>query len=159
MADNVTVKLKGIDESKIKYVEEEIAYWRKANQIHKWFCDHLEGEVDNCQDVYVTYEQIQELVDTCKKVLDSTELVDGEVCGSKSLSKDGKKWIKNMIPGKVLKDSRVAEELLPSQSGFFFGGTDYDEWYWDDLKHTVEMLEPLLKQKDSYADLYYSASW
>ena len=32
-----------IDFNKVTYIEEEVGYWRKANQIHKWF-------VDNCQD-------------------------------------------------------------------------------------------------------------
>jgi len=149
--------LKGIDPKKIKFVVEEVAYWRKANQIHAWFCKTLPYD-DNCSDVYVTYEQLQELVDTCKKVLASTELVEGKICVSQTLGKENG-WVKNMEKGKVLKDPTVAEELLPSQSGFFFGGTDYDEWYWQDLVNTVVMLEPLLKQKDNYGDLYYSASW
>ena len=34
----------------------------------------------------------------------------------------------------VQKDHSKAEELLPTQSGFFFGGTDYDEWYFKKIK-------------------------
>ena len=26
----------------------EIGYWRKSNQIHKWFVDNIQEGVDNC---------------------------------------------------------------------------------------------------------------
>lgn len=33
---------------------------------------------------------------------------------------------------------------LPPASGFFFGSTEINDWYWEDLKATVQQLEPLL---------------
>ena len=45
---------------------------------------------------------------------------------------------------KVLNDKSLASELLPSQSGFFFGGTDYDELYFNDLEYTAIEIEKLL---------------
>lgn len=38
---------------------------------------------------------------------------------------------------KVLKNSDLAPELLPTQDGFFFGGTQYDDWYFKDLRTTI----------------------
>lgn len=60
----------------------------------------------------------------------------------------------------VLKDIGKAEELLPTQSGFFFGSTDYDQWYFDDIKYTIEQIEQVLKETDFdiYA-IYYCSSW
>ena len=60
----------------------------------------------------------------------------------------------------VLDNTDRAQELLPTQSGFFFGSTDYDEWYIDDLKHTIEIIEKILKETDFdlYA-VYYVSSW
>ena len=49
----------------------EVMYWRKANQIREWFATHLEGGVENCKFSYVTKENLKELVDTCKTVLDN----------------------------------------------------------------------------------------
>ena len=49
------------------------------------------------------------------------------------------------------------EELLPTQEGFFFGGTDYDESYIEDLKDTIKQLEPLLEDKDG--EYEYCSSW
>ena len=50
------------------FVELPFAYWRKANQIHKWFVN-LSGEEDKCQKIYVTGEKLLELVEICKQVL------------------------------------------------------------------------------------------
>lgn len=46
-------------------------------------------------------------------------------------------------------------DLLPPTEGFFFGSTEIDQFYWDDLKETVEILADL----DENADYYYNASW
>lgn len=48
---------------------EEIQYWRKANAIHKWFVDHVQGGKDDCGTYLVTREQLQELLETCNRVL------------------------------------------------------------------------------------------
>lgn len=63
---------------------------------------------------------------------------------------------------KVLKskDGKVADKLLPTQSGCFFGDTEFGEWYWEDLKRTVETLRPYVKVKvPPRRDFYYSSSW
>lgn len=39
----------------------------------------------------------------------------------------------------------VAEEKLPCSTGFFFGGTDYDEWYFAQTKDTMVGLQKLLE--------------
>ena len=52
----------------------------------------------------------------------------------------------------------VAKEKLPTQEGFFFGGTEYDEYYYGDVKETIEMFESLLNEEEG-GDFYYSSSW
>lgn len=59
----------------------------------------------------------------------------------------------------VLADHSKADELLPTQSGFFFGSTEYDEYYFRDIKQTIQMLEPLLDKKFDLVSFYYHASW
>lgn len=53
-----------------------------------------------------------------------------------------------------------AKELLPTQSGFFFGGTDYDEFYFDDVKDAADLMQNLLDNFDfENYQLVYRASW
>lgn len=58
---------------------------------------------------------------------------------------------------KILNDNSLAEELLPTASGFFFGGTEYDEWYFKDIENTIEVLKEALSSDSG--DFYYSSSW
>jgi len=58
----------------------------------------------------------------------------------------------------VLANKSKAEELLPTQDGFFFGDTEYDQWYYSDLTDTVEILENCLKMDDDW-EFYYDSSW
>lgn len=60
----------------------------------------------------------------------------------------------------VQADHSKAEELLPSTSGFFFGTTEYDDWYFEDIDNTVSMLTELLEDPDiEKYEFYYQASW
>jgi hypothetical protein len=63
---------------------------------------------------------------------------------------------------KILDNFKLAEELLPTQSGFFFGSYDYDEYYFDDLKFTRDVLDAEFKNYEEfkkYPDYYYDSSW
>lgn len=58
----------------------------------------------------------------------------------------------------VLEDHSKAAELLPTQSGFFFGDTEYGDYYYKYLQDTKEMIERELKNDDiSY--FFYSCWW
>ena len=62
----------------------------------------------------------------------------------------------------ILVDPSKADQLLPPQSGFFFGSTDVDEWYLEQLKYTVDRLDVLLELpevKNHNIAFYYSSSW
>lgn len=139
--------------------KEEIGYWRKANQIHNWFVNHVQDGEDDC-DYHneVTKEILEELLDTCKTVLASCELVDGKIQNGERF--ENGKWIPAMVDGKYVKDPSVAMKLLPTASGFFFGGTNYDEWYVDDIKNTIDIITQALETTDFENEMiYYVSSW
>ena len=116
-----------IKPERISYIVEEVAYWRKANAIHKWFVDNVQDGVDDCKPHYVELENLQELRDLCLKVL------NGEA---------------------------KAEDALPPQDGFFFGDTDIDEYYMEDLRDTVKVLDEILSEENSgYCEFEYRSSW
>lgn len=59
----------------------------------------------------------------------------------------------------VLADKTLAASLLPTQAGFFFGGTAYDEGYDYDLEQTRTMLSAALRADEPEVAFVYQASW
>lgn len=59
---------------------------------------------------------------------------------------------------KVLADNSLAEELLPTCSGFFFGSTEYDEFYFDDIRQTMKIIEKARSIAEDYS-FFYASSW
>lgn len=109
----------------------EAAYWRKANQIRKWFVENLEyrqnPKTDSLENVLVPKEKLEELLTTVTMVLNN---------------------------------HRLANELLPTEAGFFFGSCNYDDWYFDQLESTKYQLEEILSTTDfETQDVYYDESW
>ena len=50
--------------------------------------------------------------------------------------------------------------LFPPQEGFFFGGTDIDEWYWRDLTNTINQLERIFALPEiDRLSFSYCSSW
>lgn len=114
-----------IDPTKICEVVEEVGYWRKANAIHNWFVQNIQKGIDECQESYVEPNDLKELLQLCREIMDHNEL---------------------------------APDILPVTSGFFFGSTEYDEWYFQDIEDTIKILEEVLAM-EGYGELYYRSSW
>jgi hypothetical protein len=107
--------------------------WRKANQIHEWFVQNVQGGEDDCQPYNVDTGQLSELVDLCKQI---------------------------MAVKKLSERKKLAEELLPPQGGFFFGSTKIDKYYFQDLKDTIKKLEPFATDPAWASwDFTYQSSW
>lgn len=141
------------------HIRVTVAYWRKANAIHRWFVEKCQDGKDECQETYISAEQLRELVDQCKRVLDVVETVDGDVGDGTTYYPDGR-VVHHTRPGKIVAQRGVAAAVLPTQEGFFFGPTDYDDGYLQDLQDTVTQLEPLLDEKmHKEFTFYYRASW
>ena len=51
----------------------------------------------------------------------------------------------------------VAKELLPTEEGFFWGETEYDEWYYQDIRDTLTGLSEALDDIKANDELYYYA--
>jgi hypothetical protein len=154
-----------IDLKKISEITEEVGYWRKANCIHDWFVKNVQDGRDECQESDVSLSQLQELYDACILVRDNSKLVKGKIQNGSTIKEVNNEIVEEPIieDGKTIEDKSVAEALLPTASGFFFGSTDYDEYYMRDILDTISILEPLIKLTvpgDLYSPSYtYRASW
>ena len=93
-----------------KNKNEEIYYWRKCNQIHNWFIRN--GNLDEGYNAGDPSLVIDK--DLARKFIDELKI--------------------------VIENHGKAEELFPTASGFFWGDTAYDDWYFDDLKDTYIAL-------------------
>ena len=51
----------------------------------------------------------------------------------------------------------VAKELLPRASGFFWGPTDYDDWYLKDIQDTLDIVSEVLNDWKQTDRVYYYA--
>ena len=144
-----------IKKERISYIEEEVMYWRKANQIHNWFVTNIQDGEDNCGTYYVDSDMLQQLVDKCKEallVIRNAPIVSKQVQTGWSQEGD------TFTDIKVFDCAEEISDILPSQPGFFFGSTDIDEYYKQDLEDTITTLEAVLAE-DGSGDFYYHASW
>lgn len=140
---------------------DNIGYWRKANQIHQWFVDNIQDGVDDCGwHREVTEQDLKSLLDTCQTVLNCSRLTDGDVTVYYTLNKDTGAFEPAQERGKVVENPLIAEELLPTTTGCFFGNTDYDEYYIEDIKETVKIIKSALQTTDFEKQMiYYCSSW
>ena len=117
----------------IKDVTYEVGYWRKANAIHKWFVENCQDGNDDCKNYYVSEVDLKKLKETCELVLASRGTAD---------------------------EKKVVSENLPPCEGFFFGSTDVDEYYFQDLEETIKIVDKALKEiEENGVDIYYCAWW
>lgn len=69
--------------------------------------------------------------------------------------------------GKVVDNYKLCEDELPTEGGFFFGGTDYDEYYVEQLNSTIEQLEKVINEHEKLINAgvegfgidYYYRAW
>ena len=127
ITNKLTENFPELNGAKINEVKAEVAYWRKANAVHKWFVDNVQNGVDDCGHYELGKDELKQLLEVVLEVLANRDRAD---------------------------------ELLPTASGFFFGDTKYDKYYFDDLEYTRDRLMKLTAE-DSMKGWYfeYHSSW
>lgn len=128
-----------INFNRVQTIVEKVGYWRKANQIHNWFVENVQGGEDDCGEHSVSREQFQSLLDDINTVLNAKGTPEEE---------------------------GAIEDLLPTTSGCFFGSTEIDEWYWADLEDSKNLIEKILaemdedeKNQEAWITYNYQSSW
>lgn len=140
-------------------IMEQVGYWRKENMIHQWFVDHVQNGVDDCcYHNECTKEILEELLDTCEKVKQIAVLKPGKVVNGQTLINE--KWENCYEDGEVIVNADEVATLLPTQGGFFFGATEYDNWYMRGIEYTIDILTRVLETTDFEKEMvYYVSSW
>ena len=120
----------------VAYIICRKGYWRKANEIHRFFLDRCTDNGNeweyNGRDIVVSEEVLTELLNICQELL--------------------------KLKGKKFKEE--AKKKLPTSQGFFWGSYEYDKWYRQDLRNTIKILKSLdLPSKDYNIDFIYNANW
>ena len=91
------------------------------------------GYGENCEDCVVSKEQVEDFITDCKAVLEHCDKPDFE---------------------------EVAKGKIPTQTGFFFGCYEYDDYYKEKLEHDLETFQNLLETFDWGDDeLIMYCSW
>ena len=78
-------------------------------------------------------------------------------CASYYVSKESLKRLLK-ICRKIIEEPELAELMLPTKSGFFFGPTEYDDYYMGEVKYTEKQLKRLIEE-DKYDYYSYQSSW
>lgn len=112
-------------------------YWRKANAIHQWFV--RESKRDDCEPIEVSRDDLLRLRESCVAVI-AARGTD--------------------------RAREVASEHLPPMSGFLFGTTEQDDWYYRSLSNTIKIIDYTVSKYDeftrsdrSWPTIFYLASW
>ncbi len=158
----IALKAKGepikVNKKRVSYIIEDAGYWRKANAIHQWFVTNVQDGKDDCGEYYVTEDKLRQLLELCNRVLAASKPVKGKVTNGYRITAGGEQ-VPILEDGETIEDSSVAEELLPTQGGFFFGSTEYNQYYLEDIRNTKKIIEDALKDAGEGVEFYYSASW
>jgi hypothetical protein len=119
---------------KIKTIELEFLYWRKANAIHNWFVKNIQDGVDDCGEYYIKQEKLQDLYSDLTKAILSQDPTVIKPTGGFFF---GSAEINDFYWAEL---NRTAAQIKPI----------IDEW-----KKPYDEQDPLI----SNSDFYYSSSW
>lgn len=115
---------------------EEVGYFRKVNFLLSFF-DYEE----NCEYKEISKDKLEELRHACIEI-GRMKPVRYEIT---KYTYGGTEQVKVYSDA----DQKRCAELLPTQSGFFFGNTDYDQWYFNEVKEVLSWVDGVL---DNLAD-------
>lgn len=150
----------GLD-MEIRHNGEEAIYMRKVNCVRKWCAENLENFEDNGLTNFPK-EKFKELIGVMHKTIIEAGL--SNIYGYFQCIQDG--WFEDEnwdlykeakafldVPENQERVIEVADRLFPTSSGFFFGGTEYNEWY------VVDLITYCYRFTEFYEDLDKTEEW
>ena len=157
------------DIKKIFYPQEDV-YFRKANFVYRFFSPYLVDE-----ECIVNKDQVTDLLERCNKVIAAAKAEgvindDGKIAQNylysnnywdltdeeRKAEDDRVKAANEQMPRDWVE---TAADLLPTQSGFCFGSTEYGIWYLENIISCKEQFTELLANWADDEVVFNSMSW
>ncbi|WP_279256106.1 hypothetical protein [Enterococcus faecalis] len=112
-----------------KVEAQAIGYWRKANQIRAFFASYAPEQSDINIEMLIVNEEM--LLELKQRIM---------LCLTE-------------------RNEEASSELLPTSQGFFFGSTEYDDWYYQDLEISLPIIEKALTAIKDNKLVFYHEWW
>ena len=137
--NNMELKFDDADLSHVKlknvrYIEEVFGEFRKFNALHAYVVENFASGVDNCETIYLDIDNLIQIQEVLSLVKESLSIGDKVIAG----------------------------QTLPPKEGFFFGNTEIDKWYEQDVNEAVEVFGKIIEEHSIVgynASYTYQASW
>jgi hypothetical protein len=133
--------VEGIGRNMTYGIFEQLSRLVKANQVFGWFYQNVMNSKKDHEYYEITQNQLKEFLGICNKVKDGFTLSG---------------------TGNYVVNEDIAKEFLPvfSESGYFFGGTSYDENYANNIIEVIEVINNILTTTDfDKQTIYFNAIW
>ena len=125
-----------IKPERISYIVEYVGYWRKFNALHNYIVENFADGRDDYQHIGLTEGDLRNILNTLQEA----------------------KYILDSDASDELKSDKLSD-VFPTAEGFFFGATEYGDYYAECVDNTILLLTDLLDECDDYCSFYYQASW
>ena len=165
-----TELIENIKGLKKQFYPHEDVYFRKANFVYRFFQPYLVDE-----ECIVGKDMVNDLLERCDKVIAAAQK-DGVIDENGEIDKkyylcekffdlpENEQKVEELRV-KLANDemprdwTKTAAELLPTQSGFFFGSTEYGIYYLEDILSCKEQFTKLLADWKDDEVVYNIMSW
>lgn len=123
LADKIDAEIGLNSLGRTKEISREAFYWRKAWAIHHWFVVNAQYGEDDCKEYWVERYQLQELLDTLKRVDQNPSLAE-DILPLQADDDEGKEWeleqIRRTIPAL---DKLINDENLKEHWDFYYSSS------------------------------------
>ena len=128
---------KNLNEEVLDHYCQYDAYFRKVNFLFAYFQN--KGKMVDEYYAFVDLDDVDDIINKCEMIL---------------AAKKGDGWLDE---GETVE--QFAASVLPTQDGFFFGATDYDEYYFWDVKDCLRQMKKYRKLFKGNGTGYVIFSW
>ena len=139
----------------IELIEPYIIYDFELTRLIECNLERVEQCVNYIVDTFINHEDMYYRKVNCLYAYFNDRLEDEQCLVTKADVEDIIDRAKNVL---LAHDEVTSAQLLPTQSGFFFGSTEYDEYYYDDIADVYKLFTKYLEDwtDDTIGWVYFS---